>query len=235
MREDDDSIRLYAPLVRRIMVLVAVVVAVPVVLWTITAFMRTYVGPPRLPTFRPMAMATVTPASINTVAAAPAAPDQSAAASPPAAGSGGADGVKISVAVSAAVAVAAQPTVPGDRLDSGDSATGTAVASLTAQPPATDTPATPDPVWDTTGSVPPQPAAGSQQASADQGADDLPAPDPIVGPVPLPHPRPRYFAMAGSAVPMPRPRPSDTQAAAAPASNDTALGWLGNLFHPAQQ
>jgi hypothetical protein len=169
-----------------------------------------------------------------------AAPNQSTAASPPSAGVGAADAVKTSVAVSAAVPVVSQATAPGDRLDSGDSAAGTAVASITAQPqsaapPAMDTPATPDTVSDRTGSVPPQPAAGSQQASADQGADDLPVPDPIVGPVPLPHPRPRYFALTGAAVPMPRPRPADAQVAAAPASNDNPLGWLGNLFHPAQQ
>jgi len=58
MREDDDHIRLYAPLLRRIIILVAIVIAVPVVMWTITAFMRTYVAPPKLPTFRPIATAT---------------------------------------------------------------------------------------------------------------------------------------------------------------------------------
>ena len=34
----------FAPLLRRIFILVAVITAVPVMLWTITAFMRTYVG-----------------------------------------------------------------------------------------------------------------------------------------------------------------------------------------------
>src|SRR4029077_1369833 len=33
---------------------VAVITAIPVILWTITALVRTYVGPPKVPTFRPM-------------------------------------------------------------------------------------------------------------------------------------------------------------------------------------
>ncbi len=49
MREDDDEFRHYVPLLRRIIILVAVITAVPVVLWTITAFVRTYVGPPKDP------------------------------------------------------------------------------------------------------------------------------------------------------------------------------------------
>ena len=53
--------RHYVPLLRRIIILVAVITAVPVVLWTITAFVRTYVGPPKIPTFHQLAST----ASIN--------------------------------------------------------------------------------------------------------------------------------------------------------------------------
>ncbi len=56
MREYDDDIRLYTPVLQRIIILVAVIVAVPVVLWTITAFVRSYVAPPKLPTFQPMVL-----------------------------------------------------------------------------------------------------------------------------------------------------------------------------------
>lgn len=49
---DDDDIRLYMPVLQRIIILVAVIIAVPVVMWTITALVRTYVGPPQLPTFQ---------------------------------------------------------------------------------------------------------------------------------------------------------------------------------------
>jgi len=53
MREydDDDNIRLYTPVLQRIIILVAVIIAVPVVMWTITTFVRTYVAPPTVPTF----------------------------------------------------------------------------------------------------------------------------------------------------------------------------------------
>jgi hypothetical protein len=60
MREDDE-IGHYVPLLRRIIILVAVITAIPVVLWTITAFVRTYVGPPKVPTFHQLAST----ASIN--------------------------------------------------------------------------------------------------------------------------------------------------------------------------
>jgi hypothetical protein len=78
---------------QRIIILVAVIVAVPVVLWTITAFVRSYVAPPKLPTFQPMvllpqsdtaganAQNTATPAPSTAFAQvhAPAAPAQFAA------------------------------------------------------------------------------------------------------------------------------------------------------------
>ena len=50
MREDDDFGH-YLPLLRRIITLVAVITAIPVVLWAITAAVRTYVSPPKIPTF----------------------------------------------------------------------------------------------------------------------------------------------------------------------------------------
>jgi hypothetical protein len=65
MREHDENIRLYTPILQRIIVLVAVIIAVPVVLWTITAFVRAYIGPPQLPTFRPMAALPAPPAAPN--------------------------------------------------------------------------------------------------------------------------------------------------------------------------
>jgi hypothetical protein len=89
MREYDDHIRLYTPVLQRIIVLVAVIVAVPVVLWTITAFVRTYVGPPRVPTFQRMSTAMVTPAdtaaalSDANTAPAPSASAQAATGAPP--------------------------------------------------------------------------------------------------------------------------------------------------------
>jgi len=55
MREyDDDNIRLYMPILQRIIILVAIIIAVPVVMWTITFAVRTYVAPPGTPTFQRM-------------------------------------------------------------------------------------------------------------------------------------------------------------------------------------
>ena len=53
MREyDDDNIRLYAPVLQRVIVLAAVIIAVPVMMWTITTFVRSYVARPKVPTFQ---------------------------------------------------------------------------------------------------------------------------------------------------------------------------------------
>ncbi len=94
---DDDDIRLYMPVLQRIIILVAVIVAVPVVLWTITAFVRTYVGPPQLPTFQrlsdaqpsdnaaanPQADSTASQASPGTPSSPAAAADQTASGTAP--------------------------------------------------------------------------------------------------------------------------------------------------------
>jgi hypothetical protein len=69
MRDDEDHIRQFMPVLRRIIILVAVLTAIPVVMWTITAFVRTYVGPPKTPTFQHMADA----APAGSLADAPAA------------------------------------------------------------------------------------------------------------------------------------------------------------------
>ncbi|MFZ0375994.1 MAG: hypothetical protein WAL39_22095, partial [Xanthobacteraceae bacterium] len=55
MREYDDyNIRLYTPVLQRVIILLAVIIAVPVVMWTITTMVRTYVAPPKAPTFQRM-------------------------------------------------------------------------------------------------------------------------------------------------------------------------------------
>lgn len=66
---DSDHVRLYAPALLRVVIVVAVIAAVPVVLWAITAFVSSYVAPPRLPTFRPMAATSSTDDHAGVVAA----------------------------------------------------------------------------------------------------------------------------------------------------------------------
>ena len=65
MREDSDNTRRYMPVFWRIVVLAAVITAVPVVMWSITTFMRTYVAQPRVPTFRPIATASSAPQQVR--------------------------------------------------------------------------------------------------------------------------------------------------------------------------
>jgi hypothetical protein len=43
--DEDDYIRRYAPFWRRVIIPVAVIIVVPVMMWTITIFIRSYVGP----------------------------------------------------------------------------------------------------------------------------------------------------------------------------------------------
>ena len=70
MREydDDSNIQHYAPVLRRIIILVAVITAVPVMLWTITAFMHTYIAQPTIPAPRPLAAATAAAAPTSPAA-----------------------------------------------------------------------------------------------------------------------------------------------------------------------
>jgi hypothetical protein len=210
MREYDDNIQHYAPVLRRIIILVAVITAVPVVLWTITAFMRTYIAQPTIPEARPLAAATAP--------AAPAAP-----ATPPAQ----------TATITPSPAAAAQPA-PATDARSSDTDTksdrtrdGTAnaptpdvkpAAFAAVQPtvaPTTVTPAAPAvsaSAPDVFPNPPPMLAAQPAPATAavPAGADDaLPPPDPITGPVPLPRHRPSVLALAETAVPLPRARPGD--------------------------
>jgi hypothetical protein len=71
MRDDEDHIRQFMPVLRRIIILVAVLTAIPVVMWTITVFVRTYVGPPKTPTFQHIAEATPAGSTPDASAAAP--------------------------------------------------------------------------------------------------------------------------------------------------------------------
>ena len=48
MREDNDEMGHYVGLLRRILILFAVIIAVPVILWTITAFIRYQVTLPKV-------------------------------------------------------------------------------------------------------------------------------------------------------------------------------------------
>jgi hypothetical protein len=262
---DDEDIRQYMPVLRRIIILVAVLTAIPVVMWTITAFVRTYVGPPRAPNYQPMAakppasntsdqMAAASPANAVTasipvvpqpvveakVDTAPTATDVVSAAPPPASSmtavpAGGATG-----AVPADASL--QNTAAGPSAPAGGQRADVAAPSVADSAPPNPLP------YDSTQGAPQQQAAPQQQVAEQQpdttawpapppaAADDaLPQGAPIAGPVPLPRRRPTSFVVAQNTIPLPMPRPD----AAGPGEQQTApttpLDWLHHIFHPSSE
>jgi hypothetical protein len=118
MREydDDDNIRLYAPVLQRVIVLAAVVVAVPVMMWTITTFIRSYVARPQVPTFQHLTLSEAAPIPPPATALAASPPPASAAPAASAAaladtGAGGAPTPSAGASASAA-APATAPSPP---------------------------------------------------------------------------------------------------------------------------
>ena len=77
MHDDDNRFQRFVPLLRRVIILLAVLAATPVVLWMITTFVRAYVGPPRIPA--PHQIAATTPTVSATAAASTPNSDQAAA------------------------------------------------------------------------------------------------------------------------------------------------------------
>ena len=252
MREDDDTeIRYFMPLVRRLVILAAVIVAVPVVMWTITGFVRTYVGPVRAPI-------------IQTMMAAPAAtaPDQTAtipADNPPAPVDPKAAQLSPMPSMPPMNATADAP--PGSQIGAGPGAT--AAASAPPAGPVTTPPAaagpgkmamsnpttTPPPANPAPNGIWPAPAPMFPTASATPiapVADALPQSEPLAGPVPLPRKRPRSFVVAQAGIPVPRAGPAAPAAAAtpgtaytvtpvaaeAPAGSSSPFAWLVHLFQP---
>ncbi len=247
MSEDDDEFRHYVPLLRRIIILVGVITAVPVVLWTITAFVRTYVGPPKIPTFHQLAST----ASIN-VPAGTATPDGTAQLQ-------AAMQAKAANQSAAPASDARDPSAApkgsllADRAPEGDAGAAMQSASRTADLSAAPTMA-PRPAMAprATDVFPPSPlaapdnatpgsiggVAAAQPEATETGAEALPAAAPLSGPIPLPRHRPRDAGMvrtadmAPSNVPMPRPRP-DAAGAGATAETPSAspIEFIQNLFH----
>jgi hypothetical protein len=253
MREDDE-IGHYVPLLRRIIILVAVITAVPVVLWTITAFVRSYVGPPKIPTFHQLAST----ASINA----------------PASDNSGQDATDRMMADAAKQAKLADPSsatiearataadVRNDAPAPKGPFLGDHPSENTANTPASaalNTPAgAPAPkLADTSTAVPiePTPAAmappqataapdgttpsvalAAQEPASEASPDAVPAAPPLSGPIPLPRHRPHTvtdtqtaqsapMTQMASASPSGVPMPRPRPDAAGPGTSaDTASG-----------
>jgi hypothetical protein len=245
MHDDDSRFQRFVPLLRRVIILLAVLAATPVILWMITAFVRAYVGPPKVPTFHQLA--STTPMTTPATAAARTSSDQAPAAS-------GQDKIaEVTASTAEATATASDArdvsspkgSLLGDRSADGvgSAATNSPMIAPAASAPSPPSTAVSAPMNMTnvtsieapassTGAGPQAPAAAntattaaaeaSQPAAAEeQSAEVMPAAPPLTGKIPLPRHRPRDLAgtdmtrMAQSAVPMPRPRP-DSAAPAAP-------------------
>lgn len=207
MREDDLEYRRMPPVWRRIMILLAVIAAVPVVMWSITAFVRAYVAPPKVPTFRGIAAATPTD---TTGAIAPA--GATALRLPPPIS----ETPTITIAPKSDGAVAGRPAAP--IMEARRTATDARPSVEMNAKPVDGAPAEPL-------STEANPATLAQRPdAAAPPAEDIPAGEPIKGRVPLPPHRPRIASTAPThgAIPVPRARP-DAAEPATPAPADGNL------------
>jgi hypothetical protein len=251
MRENDEEVGRYVPLLRRIIILVAVITAVPVILWTITAFVRAYVAPAKLPTFHQLA------AAVSTKTEAPPTPEAPKISAPPAtpAAKVGENEVLAAKGDRAAESDASAPAPTAMKVASAPAVgpinpKGAEVfpppqpippaANDTAAPNTamlTVTPPMPPPSPPPAAAMPPL-AAAPTAAATDPTADTFPAAQPLSGRIPLPRHRPRDLGaeriadMSPATIPVPRPRP-DAAGAAAPAEEGggNPLGFIQNLFH----
>jgi len=251
MRDDEDNIRQYMPVLRRIIILLAVLTAIPVVMWTLTAVVRTYVGLPKAPNYQSMAprapdssateQAAAVPPGNLTTASLPVTPpaDSNTTATDPANTAAGPDQTKALALVGNApnpMPLDAMPQSPGPA--AAETPQPAALAVSSAIP---NSAPTPDQTPDTTQAASQQPVAPAQQQVADQQPDaanwpapppaaaDAPQDSPIAGPVPLPRRRPPTVVLAESGIPLPTPRP-DAAGTVAPAPAPTPLDWLHHIF-----
>ena len=234
MREydDDSNIQHYAPVLRRIIILVAVITAVPVMLWTITAFMHTYIAQPTIPAPRPLAAATAAAAPTSpaadtaatnppTLAAAPSQPAP-AVTDAKATDDGRGDRIRDSAGNNAAPNVQVASTAALSPAPSAAPAAPPAPAAVTVQ-------AAPAPsVFPNSPFIPQQQPAASDSTN---DADALPPPDPITGPVPLPRHRPSVLALADTAIPLPRARPGTAPEPATPTPDAPPSGYDPGIGH----
>jgi len=232
MREDDEFVH-YVPILRRIIILVAVITAVPVVLWTITAFVRAYVAPAKIPTFHQLAST----ASFNT-------PTNSISAK--AAGDRPAPAAEQSKLPDPHPATIEARTTVADASDSSTAPKGPLLGDHAPRAAANTTAPDAVKIANAPAAMPAESSAPSvtgslaaQQppdASAESAADDLPAAAPLTGPIPLPRQRPRDATiriadMAPSSVPIPRPRPDAAGPGAPTEKSHSPIGFIQNLFH----
>ena len=233
MGDDDENGRFYSPILKRIFVLMAVIAVVPVTLWAITTFVRSYVEQPKPPMFRRIAVTAETPQASN--------PDSDAIQSSASGQDSGAAPDVHSLSDAPQPASSTTPRSLAARLP----ADAGGAQPLAALPKPVTAPATltvsaasaaPAPLIAETASGGSQPGVGSLDlttGTTTPATDEPPlVPDPLAGPVPLPRQRPHSFAVAQlGAIPIPRPRP-DAATPAAATTPENPFGWMRNIFQP---
>jgi len=236
MREyADDNIRRYAWGLQRMVIVAAVIIAVPVMMWTISTFIRSYVGRPMIPAFQHLTLTEPTqslpPASPLAASIPPAPHTARPAPAHPLADTvttdNDADALKGPLLGPPGGDASPGPDTPlrgaiGSPLPIPSTAPAAAPPDTAAPPAAAPTEgvtptnggfAWPDPKTDSPRfGAPSQPLTIAETAAA----EPLPAPEPIKGRIPLPRHRPSAKAMTatanvattGSIVPLPRVRPT---------------------------
>jgi hypothetical protein len=230
MRENEDHTRPFMPLMRRVIILAAVVAAVPVVMWTATGVVRNYLGLPSATPIQTMTAAPVAvapdqvaaaptdnppaPAEDAKAAQAPAAPPMNAASNAPTGiGSGGSPTITITSSVAPVTNTAAAPPPPKP---AAPASSKMAMSNPAASPPANSTAVaapvasapTPNDIWP----APPPPPAPVTSVPPMAPAPPMAAPAPMASaslepPVePSADALPQSGALAGR-VPLPRKRP----------------------------
>jgi hypothetical protein len=228
--DEDEKTQSFGPVLRRISILAVIVTAVPVMLWSITAFMRTYVAQPVIPSARPLPPS----AGTNTASASSADYAVPAPGGKPViearATATDADGKSDQLSDGAASA-----QVPGGTTASIGTASAVQMSTGSPSPQAANRPTANSLGYSAnlpnsaSGPWPdPSQAIGAQPSqTANSGADTsdaLPPSAPLTGPIPLPPHRPKIIAMADGTIPLPRKRPAGADAAADPPPDD------GNFF-----
>ncbi|MGC1359488.1 MAG: hypothetical protein WA851_27565 [Xanthobacteraceae bacterium] len=234
MHDDDNRFQRFVPLLRRVIILLAVLAATPVVLWMITTFVRAYVGPPRIPALRQTAS---TQQMAAPAAAAASAPNSEASTKV-------ADFTALTTDVTATTSEARDAASPkGSML--ADRPSEAANLPTTAPVPSMPSPSQTSAALASAAPIGQSPAANTVTAEAspppavaEQQPDVMPAAPPLTGKIPLPRHRPRGLGdatmtqMAQGAVPVPRPRPDGAGPVATPETpNSGPLDFLQNMFH----
>jgi hypothetical protein len=227
MRYDDDHSQSFGPVLRRIAILAVIITAVPVMLWSITAFMRTFVAQPVIPSARPLASADIANATPAPVAASNPQAPASAPVVEAKATTSDADGKSgpLSDPAASSTLPATNPAVVASTDTTGST------PATPAAPQARDQSAANSP-WPN-----PAQAVGEQQlqsgAPTVDSGDTLPASPPLTGPIPLPPHRPKMLALAEGPIPLPRKRPTDADTASntPPADNSNFLTHLFGQTH----